>query len=478
MIFSGSLAAPRTGCCTATRSRDRLAAARGHHAAAGRLAVWLAERGDFGALRAQAAAGGAEAAYQLADLLEQHGDLDEALQVLRAGAGTDDGWVMVWRGLLARRGDMPRLRAEAAAGNTAAAAAVAELLAEPGDLTGVQDFLADEQQRKIYPVVDLLVTRNDLDGLRALAGDGNRLATLELIRLLAERGDFADASPLQGRAAAGDSAATALLARLLAAAGQYEKMKQAVQLLRTQAQRSDLAVHLNELLADLMVSDGDLDGLRAPRPAGDGPAARRLAALLAAQEDIDGLQALAEAGQRMGRSAAGQAARQSRGRGQAAGASEGGNSRATLTLTELLLLRGDADELRARADAGDWNAAGHLALPAEQGRRVARPGTEGRQYRGPAGAHAAGQARPRRGRQARAPVWAGPGRVDCFQPARRPLTSPGVAPARRGRAAQERQCAADSLSVATTTVRSTLFFKLLWEPLPDASPPRCPRLLI
>jgi hypothetical protein len=341
----------------------RLATAAGQHAAAGRLAVWLGERGEYGELRAQADAGDAEAAYQLADLLEQHGEVDEALQVLRAYPGADDGWGD-WHlaRLLARQGDLPRLQAEAAVGNTAAAAAMAELMTERGDLTGLQNLLTGEQQRENHPLIDLLTARNDLDGLRALASDGSRLATLELIRLLAERGELAEATALlQARSAAGDSVATAMLARRLAATGQYEEMKQAVEVLRTQAPREDLAEHMADLLADLLVSGGDLDGLRARAAAGDGPAARRLAALLAEQEDIDGLQALAQAGNQW---ADQPLVKLLTDRGDMDGLreqSKAGSLSAMFALTDLLGRRGDIDELRAQADAGDWNAAGHLA---------------------------------------------------------------------------------------------------------------------
>ena len=131
-------------------------------------------------------------------------------------------------------------------------------------------------------------------------------------------------------------------------------------------------------LAELLAERGDLDGaadLRARADAGDGHAARRLAELLAERGDLDGLRARADAGD-----------------GYAAG-----------RLAELLAERGDLDggRLRARADAGDGHAAMRLAeLLAERGDLdgAARPGRRRRRGRRRAAGRAAGRARrPGRG---------------------------------------------------------------------------------
>ena len=128
----GSLAAPGTGCCTATPSRCTVTPPT---PATGsppwQLAELLAERGDLDELRARADAGDGFAASQLAELLAQRGDLDG----LRARA--DDGDRDAARrlaDLLAERGDLDGLRARADAGDGLPPWQLAELLAQRGDL--------------------------------------------------------------------------------------------------------------------------------------------------------------------------------------------------------------------------------------------------------------------------------------------------------------------------------------------------------
>ena len=67
----------------------------------------LARRGDLEKLRTRADAGDKDVAKQLAGLLEQRGDLDVAAQILRAPAdGGDLNAALQLAWLLARRGDM------------------------------------------------------------------------------------------------------------------------------------------------------------------------------------------------------------------------------------------------------------------------------------------------------------------------------------------------------------------------------------
>ena len=98
---------------TWTELRARADAGDGY--AAWRLAELLAERGDLdGELRARADAGDRDAAGRLAELLAERGDLDG----LRARADAGD-WDAAWRlaELLAERGDLDELRARADAGD-------------------------------------------------------------------------------------------------------------------------------------------------------------------------------------------------------------------------------------------------------------------------------------------------------------------------------------------------------------------------
>ena len=67
----------------------------------------LVERGDLDGLRARADAGDEYVTRELADLLAECGDLDEAEQILRGLADAGDEYAAVaLAGLLAERGDL------------------------------------------------------------------------------------------------------------------------------------------------------------------------------------------------------------------------------------------------------------------------------------------------------------------------------------------------------------------------------------
>ena len=76
----------------------------GNWVAAWQLAELREERGDLDALRALADVGDAYAAQRLADLLAKHGDLDQAEQLLRAPADAGDGNVRQLAELLTQQG--------------------------------------------------------------------------------------------------------------------------------------------------------------------------------------------------------------------------------------------------------------------------------------------------------------------------------------------------------------------------------------
>ena len=287
--------------------------------AAAELARLLADSGDLGELRARADAGGEAAARELADLLAKRGDLEEAVEPLRARAHAGDEAAVELVGLLDWRVDLDEavelLRARADAGDEDSAGRLADLLARRRDL--------DE-------AVELL---------RGLADAGDEAAAGRLARLLARRGDLDEAVELlRARADASDEAA-AELARLLADRGDLDE---AVELLRGRADAGDEAAAGR--LADLLAARGDLDELRARADVGDEESVAELAGLLAARGDLDELRARVDTGDRV----------------------------ASWRLAELLADRGDLDEavelLRARADAGDKDSAGHLAnLLADRG---------------------------------------------------------------------------------------------------------------
>ena len=168
--------------------------------------------------RHAAEAGDWFAAGQLADLLAERGDLDEAEQILRARvqAGDEHGTYPL-AGLLAKRGDLDGLRARAGEGDHDAAWRLAGLLAERGDLDGLRARADAGDQPAAWHVADLLVKRGDLDGLRARAGEGDHDAAWRLADLLAKRGDLDEAVQiLRARIEVGDWHAAYRVAELQA----------------------------------------------------------------------------------------------------------------------------------------------------------------------------------------------------------------------------------------------------------------------
>ncbi len=255
------------------------AADAGDEDAAWRLADLLAERGDLDALRARADAGDGAAARRLADLLAKRGDLDEAGQILRAAVDADDGAAALQlSGLLAEHGDLDELRARVDAGDWPASVRLADLLAERGDLEEAKQILriwasTDFAGRWLAAMLldELLGRCGDVDELNTRADADDTWAVEVLADLLAERGDMDE---LRARADVGDWAASTRLADLLAQRDDLEG-------LRARADAGDWFAA--ERLADLLAERGDLDGLRARVDVGDGPAASRLVDLLMKQ---------------------------------------------------------------------------------------------------------------------------------------------------------------------------------------------------
>ena len=308
----------------------------GDEYAAYELAGLLADRGDLDGLRTRADAGGGAAAYRLAGLLFSRGDLDQAEQILRASADAGDGSAAGWLAdRLASRGDLDGLRTLADAGDEYAAEQLAGLLADRGDLDQLRTRADAGDEQAAYRLSDLLASRGDLDQLRTRADAGDRSAAWWLADRLADRGDLDQAEQiLRARADAGDGSAAGWLADRLADRGDLD---QAEQILRARADAGDeyAAVRLAGLLADR----GDLDGLRTRADAGDEYAAEQLAGLLADRGDLDQLRTRADAGDEY---AAGR-------------------------LSDLLASRGDLDGLRALADAGDADVGRLAALLAQRG---------------------------------------------------------------------------------------------------------------
>ena len=109
-------------------------------------AFLLAERGYLDQVRARADAGDRPAAYQLARMSEDRGDLDKAAQILRplADAGDEVAAYQLAR-MLEDRGDLDKaaqiLRPLADAGDEVAARRLFGLLSERGDLDQAEQIL-------------------------------------------------------------------------------------------------------------------------------------------------------------------------------------------------------------------------------------------------------------------------------------------------------------------------------------------------
>ena len=224
--------------------------------AAWQLADLLAQRGDLdGAvqvLHARADAGDRAAAVRLVELLAQRGNPNAAAQVLRDHAADAAAAVAEMRQLLDTLGDPFSERDQADARDRDAARKLADLLAQRGDLDGAVQVLRAPAEagdwQTARKLADLLARRDDIDGLRARADAGDTFAARELAGLLAKRGDI---DGLRARADAGDEAAAKWLAYLLAERGDLDGLRA-----RTNAGDGIAAGRLVDLLADLLTKQG------------------------------------------------------------------------------------------------------------------------------------------------------------------------------------------------------------------------------
>ena len=264
-------------------------------------------------------------------------------------------------------------RRAADAGVWNAASDLADLLVDRGDLDGARQILgaaADAgNDLAAAHLAGLLEERGDLEGLRARDNAGDGHAAAQLAEVLAERGDL-DGADEVARAAAdsGDEYAAAHLAEVLAALGDLEGLRA-----RANAGDKDAAWWLAELLAGRGDLEGlrDLYGLRDLANAGNEHAAARLAEVLAKYGDLDKADQVLSALDATNDSDAGRLAGLLAEYGDLDGLrarADAGDWNATVRLAGLLADRGDLDGLRARADAGDWNATVRLAdLLADRG---------------------------------------------------------------------------------------------------------------
>jgi 8-oxo-dGTP pyrophosphatase MutT (NUDIX family) len=163
-------------------------------------------------------AGDVDAAQRLAALLAWRGDLDEMLA--QAGAG-DDPATRRLAEVLAQRGDLDELRARSRGfGDRPAAWMVARLVTKHPYLDELR-VQADTGDWPGARLLDRMVEEHpDLDELRARADTGDVPAAMVLAEVLARRGDLDE---LWARAETGDVDAARPLAGVLARQGRDEE---------------------------------------------------------------------------------------------------------------------------------------------------------------------------------------------------------------------------------------------------------------
>ncbi|MFG2072918.1 tetratricopeptide repeat protein [Nonomuraea maritima] len=277
---------------------------------ADRLAWLLAKHGRVEELRARADAGDGSAAYQLAKLLAKQGQVEEALELLQA---------------------------QVDAGNSLSAIQLAMLLGEQGQVEEALELLrarADAGDgRAITELHDLLAKHGRVEELRARADAGSVTAAYQLAMLLGGQGQVEEALELlRAQTDAGSVTAAIQLAMLLSEQGQVEE---ALELLRAQIDAGNSFV--TYWLDDLLAKHDRVEELRARADAGDGRAATRMASLLANRGQVEEALELLRA------------------------RADTGDGDAADRLAALLATQGQVEELRARADAGDGAAARYLA---------------------------------------------------------------------------------------------------------------------
>lgn len=200
-------------------------------------------------LRRHADAGDWYSARQLAKLLGQQGNLDEAIAVLRRHADADDGDAAERLAeLLEQQGDVGELRRRADGGDGYCVTQLAQLLAQQGNVDELSHRADGGDGSAAERLAELLGQRGDLDELRRRADAGDGPAAIQQAELLERQGDLdAAMAVLRRRADADDWYAAERLARML---GQQGDLAEATALLRRRTDADDRAAaeRLTQLL--------------------------------------------------------------------------------------------------------------------------------------------------------------------------------------------------------------------------------------
>ncbi|WP_436535534.1 hypothetical protein [Actinoplanes sp. HUAS TT8] len=255
-------------------------------------------------IRPIADAGDVYAGLVLVRLLNQQGRTEEIEAHLRrhADGGSEEHSRELVQ-LLGRQGRAAELRERSEAGDRNASYRLIRLLHEQGQVDELRQHADAGDESAAGLLAELLAAQGGKDELRKRSDAGDLDATYWLGRLLEQRGRSDEAiTVLRGQAEATEwrsVGVTMLLARILARQGRVEE---AMTILRPHAANPD--AHPNDqgaarLLADLLVSQGQVDELRQRADAGDEPAEFRLGGLLAALGREDELRQRADSGDEM-----------------------------------------------------------------------------------------------------------------------------------------------------------------------------------
>jgi hypothetical protein len=243
-------------------------------------------------LEIRALAGNVPAVRALADLLDEQGATDQAVEALSWVADRDVRSAERRAALLVELGRIDDLREHADGGDGSAARALAGLLVRCGELAELRSRAGAGDTAARVRVLALLAEQGDVDALRARAAEGEPGAALHLADLYIDSGRSDEAVTLL-EAANGDWAAGRRLAELRAAAGDFDE---AIRILWNQRDAGDSLAAAQ--LADVRVRVGEfgLNWLLLEARKGDPYADERISRYFYEQGDMWALRDLAGTG--------------------------------------------------------------------------------------------------------------------------------------------------------------------------------------
>ncbi|MFE5507577.1 tetratricopeptide repeat protein [Amycolatopsis japonica] len=259
--------------------------ARGHDDSVWSLAEYLKQQGRFDELYELTDEGYFVAAICLAQLLEERGDEEWALDVLREFAGQGSGevdWVLA--DLLRKRGELAELVELAESGVEQAVGEAAELLVERGEPDRALELLrrAAARPEAVYAkhrLAESLAELGRMDEIEAMADAGSESAARVLAKVMLTNGKVDDAIRYSEGALGSD------IDELVSALVDDGRPDRAVELLRSKCGSGDR--YYTRRLAELLRKLGLVDELRARIDLGDEDAAWSLGELLIQQGRAD-----------------------------------------------------------------------------------------------------------------------------------------------------------------------------------------------